>query len=419
MNSYLDVFRRFNRNTRLHLLTPIMIGFSYHGLFLVLFNLYLLRLGYDTRFIGIIGAAGTLCFIVMSLPAGALGRHWGSRRMVIVGLTLYMLGFSLIPFAELFPDVWRTPWLVSTFMIAFLGGPFYWVNSNLFLMASTRPTERNYAFAIRTALFPFAGVIGSLVGGVLPGTFSALMNTPLTEPAPYRYALFLSGLLYVPALLAMRATREVDYTPGVKPQKAGNLPYALIAPFVIVELLRMAGFVGTLGFFNVYLDEQLRVSTATIGIIAGAALLLSGIAALSTPVLAGRLTNRRTAKMAMLGMVLGLLILAGFQHLFMVVLGYVLVMALAAVSYSAISVYRMEIVKAAWWSTMSGAATMGQGVGESAILLAGGYLIAAHGFSNYYLMVASLVLAGALFFWLYFRKTSELPEPAPTEQVLS
>ncbi|UCH25761.1 MAG: MFS transporter [Trueperaceae bacterium] len=417
MLDYWRTLRRFNRNARLYLITPVAIGISYYGLFVVLFNLYLLRLGYGPSFIGAVNAAGQVSFIVMSLPASALGRRWGSRKLIIAGIILYLLGFGLLPLAEFVPSGWQATWLFATFMLAFLGGPLYWVNSNTYLMGTTTPAERNHAFSVRTALFPLAGVAGSLVGGLLPGLFATILGVSLEEPAPYRYALFLGALLYLPALLAMLAAHDVDGLPEERAEKAtGPAPIALIVPLVLVELLRMAGEVGTLGFFNVYLDVGLNVSTAQIGTIAAVSLLVSGTAALSTPLLAARIGNHMTVTLSMLGMALLLVPLALFPQPLTAALSYMAVMALAAVSNSAISVYRMEVVGAAWWALMAGAAVTGQGVGESGILFAGGYLIDGRGFSSYFLTVACLVFLGAVFFLLYFRTPrGELARPGSSE----
>jgi MFS family permease len=76
--SYLQQVRRFNRDVRLYLLSRTMVGFGYFCLYSVLFNLYLLRLGYGPGFVGLVNAVGFLTNALFSLPAGALGRRWGA-----------------------------------------------------------------------------------------------------------------------------------------------------------------------------------------------------------------------------------------------------------------------------------------------------------------------------------------------------
>ena len=46
MNSYLKTLKCFNRETWLFLISSALIGFSYIGIYVMIFNLYLLRLGY-------------------------------------------------------------------------------------------------------------------------------------------------------------------------------------------------------------------------------------------------------------------------------------------------------------------------------------------------------------------------------------
>ena len=98
---------------------------------------------------------------------------------MVVAVILYLVGFGLLPLAEFVPEGARSVWLVVTFMIAFVGGPFYWVNSSMYLMGVTDPEVRSHAFSLRTALLPLAGFVGSLIGGWLPGTAS---RRPGAEP---------------------------------------------------------------------------------------------------------------------------------------------------------------------------------------------------------------------------------------------
>ncbi|MCZ6681140.1 MAG: hypothetical protein O7E52_28295 [Candidatus Poribacteria bacterium] len=63
--TYLHAVRRFNRDVRLYLTTAALIGFTVDGgIFSVLFNLYLLRLGYHSLFLtgASLTVIGTLIF---------------------------------------------------------------------------------------------------------------------------------------------------------------------------------------------------------------------------------------------------------------------------------------------------------------------------------------------------------------------
>jgi hypothetical protein len=392
--------RDLSRDARLHLVTPLAIGIGYYGLFVVAFNLYLVRLGYDTTFIGLLGAAGTACFVAFSLPAAAFGRRWGARRALLIGTGAYLVGFTALPFADLVPLAVRTPWLVTTYLIAFLGGPFYWVNGSLYLMAVTEADQRPRVFALRTAALPFAGVVGSLIGGAVPGWFALATGASLDDAAPYRVALFASGLAYLPAFLATLASRDAR-PPADPAHSRPRLPWTLIFGVGVVEAARMAGEVGTYGFYNVHLD-RLAVSPAVIGTVIAAGFAVSGAAALLAPTLTRRWGARSTIAWCLVAMA-GAIALIAVPLPLAAFVGYVATVALAALGMAALSAYRMALVAPAAWSAMAGVAVTGQGVGESFVLLAGGVSIDAFGFTPYYLGVAALVLAGGIFVALRLR----------------
>ena len=105
--TYLQTLRLFSRNTWLFLLVSVLTTISYVGIYVMLFNLYLLRLGYGLELIGLINAAAQLGVAAFSIPAGMLGRRWGSRRMIIAGLTVATAGLALVPLVEFLPVPWR------------------------------------------------------------------------------------------------------------------------------------------------------------------------------------------------------------------------------------------------------------------------------------------------------------------------
>jgi hypothetical protein len=58
--SYWRVVRGFNRDIWLVLVTWALVAFAYFGIQGVLLNLYLLRLGYGPKFIGLLIGSGQL-----------------------------------------------------------------------------------------------------------------------------------------------------------------------------------------------------------------------------------------------------------------------------------------------------------------------------------------------------------------------
>ncbi|MCB0175920.1 MAG: hypothetical protein KDJ97_35790, partial [Anaerolineae bacterium] len=101
---YLTTLSQINRDARLFLLTSALFGFAiFGGIYTTLLNLYLLRLGYQADFAGLVNGTGQVVLGLSAVPIGFLGRYLGSKRLLAAGLAAITLGFSLIPLAEFSP----------------------------------------------------------------------------------------------------------------------------------------------------------------------------------------------------------------------------------------------------------------------------------------------------------------------------
>jgi MFS family permease len=83
---------------------------------------------------------------------------------------------------------------VASYALGWLGIALCTVNADPFLAGSTSAEERTHVFSLQAALWPLAGVAGSLLGGLLPGVFATGLAPSPDHPAPYRYPLLIAGL---------------------------------------------------------------------------------------------------------------------------------------------------------------------------------------------------------------------------------
>ena len=160
----------------------------------VVFNLFLLRLGYAPDFIGQVSSAGLIFFALCSLPAGAIGDRLGNRRAMIIGLTIMMVSNFSMVLVEFVPPSLQSGWLFGAYIVSYSGVALYFVNTAPFLMASITDAQRSYAFSIQSAMISFAAFIGSILGGLLPAFFARLLSLNLDSAIPYRYPLLLASL---------------------------------------------------------------------------------------------------------------------------------------------------------------------------------------------------------------------------------
>ena len=405
IGGYLQILGRFDRNVRLYLLSAAMVGFTTSGgIFNVLLNLYLLRLGFGLDLVGVIVGAGALLFALCCLPAGILGRRWGSRRAMIVGMSLMVLGNALIPAVEYVPVAWRAAYLLLARLPRALGFALYLVNSSPFLMGATDTRERTHVFSVQAALLPLMGFAGSLAAGFLPGAFAALLGFSADGPAPYRCTLFLASVLLLPSVLVLLATREVgDGTRQDSVDETGPAPVGPIVMVALVTLLMVGGVGAVQSFFNVYLDQGLEIATPLIGALLAVGQLLGGMATLFMPLVSARWGPTRAVVATSMAAGLCILPVALIPHWFAAGVGFVLASAFAMMRFATFVVYQQEMVAVRWRALMSGAGNMAAGASFAAAALVGGYMIPLVGYSRLFLLATGLLAAGSLLFWAYFR----------------
>jgi MFS family permease len=403
----------------MYLLTIALVGFVVDGgVFAVLLNLYLLRLGYGPEPIGLVNAAGMLVFAVASLPAGAIGERFGSRRMMILGISLMLAGCVLLPLTDLLPPTIWIAWLVGTNMLLYLGLAFFFVNTAPFVMGSVQPAQRTKVFAVQTALLSFAAFVGSLVGGILPPFFAGLLGATDQQPEPYRFALITGGLMLLPAIFAVRAARpratvtpdEPTEAPAPSGAEVVAPIFGLLALIALVRLLQVAGIAATTTYFNVYLNAELLVPTAQIGLILAAGRLLGVPAALATSALTARFGNKRVVIGATIGSAISILPLALIPHWSAAAIGFIGLTGLSWMRYASSMVYFLEIVPPNRRATVSGTVEMAGGLCFTLITFSGGFVIALLGYQTLFLTAMGITALSALVFWLGFRNTEALKQ---------
>lgn len=410
----------------LYFVSIFMMGFVIDGgIYSVLLNLFLARLDYGPEMIGLVNSIGTFAFAIGSLPSGLLGERYGSRRMLIIGLALLVVGTFCFPLADILPAAMQLPWLLIHIFIIYAGMALYFVNNAPFIMDIVTPTERNPLFSFQTGLASMAAFLGSLLAGFLPSWLSALFNIPLDGPVTYRYSLLVGGFLMLVALWSIIAARPkthhlkehetvVDVT-QTAPVAAVIAPLGmLLFMMAFVRVLQVTGVITLNTFFNVYLDQGLHVPTMQLGLIMAVARLLGVPMALATAALTAKYGNRGVIIGASLGTAISILPIIFVQNWLLAGIGFVGVVGLSWMRYAASLVYFLELVPAQRRARVVGTMETATGISSTVIAFGGGYMIVYLGYSWLFATAAMLTAISAVVFWAYFR-TREPLETATTE----
>ncbi len=411
----IDAVRQFNPQARLFFVVVVGMAFVVDGIYSVLLNLYLLRLGYGTEFIGLVNAAGLLAFALTSLPAGILGSQMSVTRLMKNGACLSLAGGLLLPMVELLPPGWREGWLVVNYALMLGGFALFFVNGAPYLINVVDEAYKQKAFALKTAHWSLAGFAGSLLGGMLPGLIAGWNAWTLDDPAPYRITLTLaSAMLLISVLLIMRiqplpsrikrAPSEATSGPSSERFSWTTSLFALIGIMTLIRLFQVAGSATALVYFNVYMDTQLAIPTTMIGAIAAAGRLTGVPTALLTPWLVRRWGNVSVVIWSSLIASLFLLPMALVEHWSAAAIGFIGSMAMMSIRYTAFVVYILDLVPRMQQAVMAGTGEMAAGLSFAVMALGGGIILSLFAFRDLFMLGALLSFVGTALFWLHVRQ---------------
>jgi predicted MFS family arabinose efflux permease len=275
---------RFRRNLWL-LLLSCLLGFTALGVQSLILNLYLVTIGYREDFLGLFALVNTAGVGSAALVAGRISNRLGPRRTLV-----FALGALALSSAALLATSSSLPLLV----IAAVNGAaqaHVFVPCATFVMDNAEPTDRSPAYSGYFAAQSLAFVIGSYLGGVLPGLFAPAAD--LLEAGYVATLLVAAGsaaIGVVPLLLAddskapgSHASKLPTTTRDQNRRMRRDMTWIIASNALVAAAM---GFV--IPFLNVFFSQQLGADTLLIGLIFAIGSGAMVVASLVGPVLGRR-----------------------------------------------------------------------------------------------------------------------------------
>jgi hypothetical protein len=371
-----------------------MVSFGYFGIFGVLFNLYLLRLGYGPEFIGFLLGMGQFVWAAFCLPAAAVGPRIGLKRSMLIGQGVVAVGSALVVATEALPADLRSLALLGVWMLTWVGVSLNVVNSVPYLMEISAPENRSTAFAYHSAVVGLLGFAGSLIAGAIPGLLAGRLGLSLEGPEPYRYALLLAPAAYLLGMAVLARARAAQAAPEDESHQPGGVrvPLGILVFFGVLIFLQSTGDGVVRAFFNIYLDTSLGVNTAQIGTLMGFAQLLPVATALFTPWLIGVLGLRVTLAVTSGLTAAFLLLIAVVPNLMGAAAGLMGVLGMGAIINTTRTIYGQMMVTPRWRATVSAISSVGLALAWGISAGLGGSVSGLVGFSGLFAAGALVVL---------------------------
>jgi predicted MFS family arabinose efflux permease len=290
MYSYLHRVRSFSPDIKLVLVYCLLANIGY-GVIELIFNFYLLELGYREDFIGQWRAVSTLSVAAASLGLGAMINRFGSWRTMVAG-------FSALCLASFGLGLSSSSWLLMLLAVVYGASLAFLMNPVLpLIMDYERHDLRQYASAVSLSVVNLSLMIGSLMGGLAPDFFARVIPS-ISEGSVGAYrAAMLSGagiaVLALIPLLFMKEPRHhrverrgrantADESPKERRQTRKDL-----GQFVLMAGLMSIGVGMIWPFYNVFL-KSLGSSDDQVGYIFAISGLIAAVCGLVAPVVVAR-----------------------------------------------------------------------------------------------------------------------------------
>jgi MFS family permease len=278
-------------NARLFLVANALQGLGV-GIWGVIFYLYLNlgEVGFAPDFIGNMFSVGAIATGLVALPAGLLCERIGTKRAMLISLAANL--FNIVQIVVLAPSI-----LLLASLISGLIGTLGWVASAPFMMEDTKPQERTFLFTMNFIIWMITGVVGSLLGGIMPDMFNSALGLATGavagSAAGYRITLALASVASAAAVVPILLIRpnhtvpqqEVRAILSFRNIKSWPTIIKFIIPVAVIGL--GAGFI--IPLFNVFFKLRYAATSEIVGTIFALGNVTVGAASLATPLLSERL----------------------------------------------------------------------------------------------------------------------------------
>lgn len=278
---------KMNPNVKLLFTSTAFNSFS-HGMFLVVFNLYILNMGIPADILGIIVGSGPYAQALGSIPIGFIMEKIGYKKVFI----LITLGTALARIAQV--SFISVPIIIIAGVSGGLAMAGDFVVRLPFLAVNTNPESHNEVYSFNSVLTSSGMALGSLLGGLLPGILLPFANADLT--IAYRYTLFIAGIIALMAVFPMVLIKE---KPFVQTRNISLSPYIWGIDNFTIKQASVSLFVGlAFGvvslFMNVFFVFHLGTSLEFFGTTSALVIFPALLATIVAPIIARIVGTVRT-----------------------------------------------------------------------------------------------------------------------------
>lgn len=399
----------FRTNARLYLVNMVVAGAGM-GIFRLLFNFYILSLGYDEVLVGRLVTTSSMASLLVALPCGYLADRLGRKSTLLIAgvfTSLSFLGMVIWPAVGIL-YLSNVLFGVAQSLAAVTMGPF--------LMENSGEVERTYLFSIASGLQMASASVGNWIGGFLPTWVAAFRDIGPTDSVAYAGSLLavsvLEALAILPLILLRNPRLEHSDRSVFEPLSYAKENPVLLSKLILPMLITSIGAGLIMPFMNVFFRQVHHQPDPVIGSLFAWGSLAMGVGLLIAPPLADRMGK---IQMVVITQALSIpfLIMLGYSPWFWLsTAAYYVRLALMNMNTPVYNTFVMEQVEPKARATVASLVNMSWSFGWAFSPMLSGWLQVNYGFGPAFLGTIILYTISIVLLWVFFRRESK--DTAPT-----
>ena len=407
--NYLNRLRMFRPNARLYLMTVLVTGVAM-GVYRLIFNFYVLSLGYDEALLGKLITTNQFTALALALPMGFVVDRFGRKNGLMARSVLLA---AAVAGTALFPAVW----------VLFLMNVVFGVVQSLqavimspFLMENSGEEERTYLFSFSSGLMMVSASLGNWLGGYLPSWMGAYRSVDPESSTAYAWALasiaFVAFLGMIPVAL-LKVGKSEKTVRNFDPMGVLREKPKLLGKLLLPSLIISVGAGLFMPFMNVFFREVHGQSDQTIGTLFAWGSLAMAAGLLLAPAISDRIGKIQLVVLTQ-GLAIPFMILLGFAPFTVSAVAYYVRMALMNMSNPIYQTFVMEKVEASERTTVASLTSMVWNSGRAFSPSISGWLQVNYGFVPVFGLAIALYSLAVPLYWVFFlRGQKESPAAMP------
>lgn len=406
ITDYWSKLEAFSPNARQYLINAVIVGAAL-GVFRLLFNFYVLSIGYDETLVGNLTTATSFTALLAALPMGYLADLFGRKRSLVAGSLAVVAAIIIM---VIFPTAWV---FVAMNVVIGLGQSLTGVTMGPFLMENSSEKERVYLFSFTSGLQTASAFIGNWVGGNLPTWLGSLQHVGATSTQAYGASLFfiacMAALGAIPLIKLKTPKNDGGQRSVFAPIQFFRSEPSLVGKLILPSLLTSVGAGLIMPFMNIFFRDVHHQTDSAIGTMFALGALAMGAGLLIAPPLADRFGKIQLVVITQ-GLSIPFLYLLGFSPWFSIsAAAYYFRLALMNMTGPIYQTFVLEKVRPESRATIASLTNMAGNFGWAFSPTISGWLQVRYGFGPSYAGTIFFYCISIYFYWKFFLKKAPNP----------